>query len=85
MEVLATKYIIFENGLVYRSENAFLVDTGEGAELSYCYKLTFFLPQCFSYLGKELPGGTGLTAGDDHHVFCINDFACRYLLLHNYA
>jgi hypothetical protein len=71
--------------LVYRSEDAFFVDAGEEAEFFYGDELAFLFPQFLSYLAKEFPGGTGLTAGDDHHVFCINDFACWYLLLHNTA
>jgi hypothetical protein len=72
-------------GLVDCGEDAFLVDAGEEAELFYCNKLFLPFPIPLPDLGKELPGGTGLTAGDDHHVFCINDFACWYLLLHNTA
>jgi hypothetical protein len=71
--------------LVYRSEDAFFVDAGEGAELPYSNKLLLPFAVPLPDFGKELPGGAWLTAGDDHHVFCIDDFACWYLLLHNIA
>ena len=70
---------------VNRAEDALFVDAGEGAEFFYCHKLVLLFFVSLPDFRKEFPGGSGFTARDDHHVFCVNDFACWYLLLHTTA
>jgi hypothetical protein len=62
--------------------DGFFIDASEGGEFFDGDELSFFLFVFFSDEGKELPGGTLLTAGDVHDVFGINDAAHWYLFLH---
>jgi hypothetical protein len=54
-------------------EDAYFLYTSERAELFYNNKLVLSVTIPPFDSGKELPGGTWLTAGDDDQIFYLND------------